>query len=146
MKSIIDKNTGELICCTAIEIEVTENQVLIDKVPTENFVKAFLNFANNEFYEGASQEEINESNKLKVPFEVPLWAMRTVLKQSGLFQVIIDVIETLEEPTRTIALDFLEYGNFVERKSNTVIMIQSISQMTDEQVDQLFIEANKLKL
>jgi len=56
------------------------------------------------------------------------------------------VIETLEEPTRTIALDFLEYGNFVERKSNTVILIQSISQMTDEQVDQLFIEANKLKL
>jgi len=117
-----------------------------EKMCTESFIKAKLNFETDEFYEGATQEELAEANKLKAPFEVPLWAMRTVLKQSGLFQVIIDVIETLEEPTRTIALDFLEYGNFVERKSNTVILIQSISQMTDEQVDQLFIEANKLKL
>jgi len=115
----------------------------VDFPPTVNvkFAKVNLEKSEWEYY-----NPTNEIDKDEIPFEVPLWAMRTVLKQSGLFQVIIDVIETLEEPTRTIALDFLEYGNFVERKSNTVILIQSISQMTDEQVDQLFIEANKLKL
>jgi hypothetical protein len=96
--------------------------------------------------EGATQEEIAEANKQEVPFEVPLWAMRTILKQVNLFDLVIDKIKTFEEPTRTIALDFLEYGNFVERYSNTVLLIQQIIQYTDEQVDKLFIDANNLKL
>lgn len=96
--------------------------------------------------EGATQEEIAEANKAEVPFEVPLWAMRTVLRQSGLFQLVLDAIDAFEEPIRTIALDFLEYGNFVERRSNTTLLIQQITQKSDEEVDQLFIEANKLKL
>jgi len=117
-----------------------------EKLYTGNFLKPKLNFETEEFYEGATQEEIAEANKAEVPFEVPLWAMRTVLRQSGLFQLVLDAIDALQEPIRTIALDFLEYGNYVERKSNTVVLIQQITQMNDDQVDELFIQANGLKL
>jgi len=107
-------------------------------------VKEFWN--GTAWVESATAEEIAESNKPIVPFEVPLWSMRTVLKQSNLFDAIIGAIQTLDEPTRSIALDYLEYGNYIERHSATVGMIQQITQLSESQVDDLFINANAIKL
>ena len=81
-----------------------------------------------------------------VPFEVPLWSMRNVMRKANIFDLIIGAINQLPEPLKTDALDYLEYGNYIERHSNTVLLIQQITQFTDEQVDTLFIDANNLKL
>jgi len=107
-------------------------------------VKEFWN--GEAWIESATEEEIVEANKPIVPFEVPLWSMRTVLKQSNLFDAIIGAIQTLDEPTRSIALDYLEYGNYIERHSQTVGMIQQITGLSESQVDDLFINANAIKL
>jgi len=146
MKTIIDKNSGKLLYAV-LEVEnLQPNELAIDELLTETFVNPYFNFETREFYDGATLEEIVEATKPIVPFEVPLWAMRTILKQEQLFNTIIGAIQTLDEPIRSIALDFLEYGNYVERYSNTTLMIQQITQKSDAEVDQLFINAEKLKL
>jgi selenocysteine-specific translation elongation factor len=61
MKSIIDINTGQLLYATSIEVELQNNQVEVDFVCTENFVKPFFNFQTNKFYEGASQDEMTKA-------------------------------------------------------------------------------------
>jgi hypothetical protein len=87
-----------------------------------------------------------EKESIKVPLEVPLWTMRSVLKQEFLFNTIIEEINNYEEPKRTTLLDFLEYGNSIERDSSVVLIIQQITKRTDSQIDNLFIKAEKLKL
>jgi hypothetical protein len=50
MKSIIDKNTGKLICATAIEIDVLENEMLIDELLTEVMENPYFDFETRTFY------------------------------------------------------------------------------------------------
>jgi len=50
MKSIIDKNTGKLICATAIEIDVLENEMLIDELLTEEMENPYFDFETRIFY------------------------------------------------------------------------------------------------
>jgi hypothetical protein len=54
MKSIIDKNTGKLICATAIEIEILENEMLIDELLTEEMENPYFDFNTRTFYENIS--------------------------------------------------------------------------------------------
>jgi hypothetical protein len=51
MKSIIDKITGKLICATAIDIEVLENEMLIDELLTEQMQNPYFDFQNRTFYD-----------------------------------------------------------------------------------------------
>jgi hypothetical protein len=111
-----------------------------------HFVKGKLNPDTMEVYETATDDEIALFRKGYVPSEVPLWSMRILLKKMQLFDSIIEAINQMDEPLKSMALDYLEYGNYIERNSNTVILIQQILQMTDAQVDELFIEASNLKL
>jgi hypothetical protein len=50
MKSIIDKNTGKLICATAIEIDILENEMLIDELLTEEMENPYFDFETKTFY------------------------------------------------------------------------------------------------
>jgi len=50
MKSIIDKYTGKLICATAIEIDVLENEILIDELLTEEMENPYFDFETRTFY------------------------------------------------------------------------------------------------
>jgi len=81
-----------------------------------------------------------------VPFEVQLWRIRTVLKLMGLEDIIANALNSLEEPMKTGALYIWEYGTTVERQSQTVQLLQGVLQMTDEQVDEIFIQANNIQL
>lgn len=120
-----------------------DNAIFIENY---SFVKGKLNPETMEIYESATDEEISLFKKNLVPLEVPLWSMRILLKKMQLFDSIIQAINQMDEPLKSMALDYLEYGNYIERNSNTVILIQQILQMTDAQVDNLFIEASNLKL
>ena len=50
MKSIIDKNTGKLICATAIEINILESEMLIDELLTEEMENPYFDFETRTFY------------------------------------------------------------------------------------------------
>ena len=60
MKTIIDKNTGELLYATVIDVQLSENQSLIDEMLTQWMLKPFYNFETKEFYETATEEEIKQ--------------------------------------------------------------------------------------
>ena len=84
--------------------------------------------------------------RVQVPEQVPLWCLRQILKDMGLFELILTEFDKLEEPTRTRALDFLEYGNFVTRNSQTVLLLGHLLNKSKEEIDQIFINANNIEL
>jgi len=61
MKTIIDKNTGKVLYATILEFSDSENEIGVDELVTENFVKPYYNFQTKKFYEGATAEEIAQS-------------------------------------------------------------------------------------
>ena len=78
------------------------------------------------------------------PDQVTLWQLRAVLRAAGYFPAIIEALNSLPEPTKAVALEAWEYANNIVRKSPTVIFLQMALGLTDEQTDNLFIEAEKL--
>ena len=97
-----------------------------------------------EWVEGATQEEIDEATKPIVPNEVQLWRLRTILKLNNLENTIESALNQLEEPTQTAAKNVWNYGTTVLRFSQTVLFIQEVTQMTDDQVDEIFQQAEAI--
>jgi hypothetical protein len=85
-------------------------------------------------------------SKPTVPFEVQLWRIRTVLKLMQLEAQIESAIEAMPEPSKTAATYIWKFGTTVERASQTVMLLQSALQLTNEQVDDLFIQAEAILL
>ena len=81
-----------------------------------------------------------------VPYEVQLWRIRTVLKLMQLEAQVEEALNNLPESSKTAANYIWNYGTTVERASQTVLLIQSVLQMTDEDVDDLFIQAEAILL
>jgi len=78
-----------------------------------------------------------------VPFQVPMWAVRTVLQNDGLF----DQAQALINETSDVALkNVWEYGNFADRNSRAINVLAIELGLTDAQVDQMFIDANNLSV
>ena len=146
MTIIINKNTGEVLGGAIVNVTLNENEIAINEVLTENYVKPYFNFETRTFYEEATQEEINEANKAIVPFEVQLWRIRTILKIMQLETQIESAIDAMPEPSKTAATYIWKFGTTVERASQTVMLLQSALQLTDEQVDDLFIQAEAILL
>jgi len=143
MKTIIEKATNKVVGVTYSN-ECLDTEILIDELLTDNLVKPYFNFETREFYEGATQEEIDQAFRDKTPSEVQLWRVRTILKLMNLETTIESALEQLEEPTKTAAKNVWNYGTTVERYSQTVLFIQSVTQMTDDQVDEIFQQAEAI--
>jgi hypothetical protein len=76
-----------------------------------------------------------------VPPQVPMWAVRTVLQNDGLF----DQAQALVTASTDNALkNVWEYGNFADRTSPSINALASALGLTSEQVDQMFRDANAL--
>jgi hypothetical protein len=143
MKTIINIATNQVVGVTySNECLITE--ILIDELLQVPMVKPYFNFDTREFYEGATQEEIDQAFKDKTPSEVQLWRVRTILNLMNLVAIIESALDQLEEPTRTAAKNVWNYGTTVERYSQTVLFIQSVTQMTDDQVDEIFQQAEAI--
>jgi hypothetical protein len=61
MKTIIDKNTGEVLFATLNEVDLKQNEIAIDNLLQDNFANPYWDFSNSTFYENATPEEIAES-------------------------------------------------------------------------------------
>jgi len=145
MKTIINKLSGKVLF--AIENWTdTETVIGIDEILIENFVIPYFNQSTRVFYEGATQQEIDEANKLIVSDEVQLWRIRTILNLMNLVPTIESALDQLEEPTQTAAKNVWNYGTTVERYSQAVLFIQSVLGLTDAQTDDIFIQAQNITL
>ena len=145
MKTIIEIATSQVIGVTySNECLITET--LIDELLQVVMVKPFFNFTTREFYDGATQEEIDQAFKDATPNEVQLWRVRTILKLMNLDATIESALNQLEEPTQTAAKNVWNYGTTIERYSQTVLFIQGVTQMTDDQVDEIFQQAEAIQI
>lgn len=78
-----------------------------------------------------------------IPQQVPMWAVRTVLQNDGLF----DQAQALINETSDVALkNVWEYGNFADRNSRAISVLAIKLSLTEAQVDQMFIDANNLSV
>jgi hypothetical protein len=50
MKTIIDKNTGQMLYCSAIEVDLEENEIAIDELLTDAFENPYFDFQTRAFY------------------------------------------------------------------------------------------------
>ena len=76
-----------------------------------------------------------------IPQQVPMWSVRTVLANHSLFQAAQDAITASDN----LALkNIWEYGNFAIRQSGAITTLATALNLTDEQVDAMFVEANDL--
>jgi len=50
MKTIIDKNTGQVLYCSMVEVELLENEISIDELLTEEMENPYFNFNSKTFY------------------------------------------------------------------------------------------------
>jgi hypothetical protein len=145
MKTIINKQSGKVLFAIA-NFEDTDTEIAIDEILTEYFVVPYFNQETREFYEGATPEEIEQAFKDATPTEVQLWRVRTILKLMNLETTIESALDQLEEPTQTAAKNVWNYGTTVERYSQTVLFIQSVTEMTDDQVDEIFQQAEAIAI
>ena len=143
MKTIIEIATSQVVGVTyANQCLITET--LIDELLQVSMVKPYFNFDTREFYEGATPEEIEQAFRDKTPSEVQLWRVRTILNLMNLIPTIESALDQLDEPTKTAAKNVWNYGTTIERYSQTVLFIQSVTQMTDDQVDEIFQQAEAI--
>jgi hypothetical protein len=94
--------------------------------------------------DGITQEENEYNIKVLNLKEVQLWRLRTILKLMNLEATIENALDQLDEPNKTAAKNVWNYGTTVERYSQTVLFIQSVTEMTDKQVNEIFIQAEAI--
>lgn len=80
----------------------------------------------------------------QIPEEIPLWAFRSALGLAGIKNNVINLIDSLPEPQKSIALEQWEYGNFILRNHPLIISLSAKLGLSTEEVDQIFITANSL--
>jgi hypothetical protein len=145
MKTIINIATNQVVGVT-LNDECLETEVLIDELLQVQMVKPYFNFDTREFYDGATPAEIEQAFRDKTPAEVQLWRLRTILNLMNLIATIETALDQLPEPNKTAAKNVWNYGTTVERNSQTVLFIQSVTQMTDDQVDEIFQQAEAIQI
>lgn len=121
---------------------VPENMGIASTMYENQFVIGFWN--GSEWVEGATPEEIAEANKPIVPHVISRRQFKLALAFLGYNENdILNGIDQLPEPNRTIArISYLESGTF-ERFSNELIYVgKNFLQLTDEQIDEVFITGN----
>lgn len=84
-------------------------------------------------------------NLVEVPNEVPTWRLRAVLAIDEKEQDVENALNQLPEPNKTIAQRAWDFGSNTERGSQTVVFIKGVLGLTDEEVDNYFIEAQNLQ-
>lgn len=80
------------------------------------------------------------------PDSVALWKLRFVLSQMSLEDSVTSAINTLEEPQRTAATYIWNFGNDIDRFSSTISFIQGHLGLSENQVNEIFIQANSITL
>lgn len=83
--------------------------------------------------------------KKDIPQEVPLWAFRSILTIMGIAPQVDVLINSLPEPQKTVASVQWQYGNFIERNHPLIDSLGTNLGLTKEQINNVFIEAFKLK-
>jgi hypothetical protein len=129
---------------------INENYQVVPMIEGNHLYEEYLLFLKAdgtvESSDYVTDEEIQELQKSLVPTEVALWKLRFVLSKMQLEQSVTEAINLLEEPQRKAATYIWNFGTAVDRYSNTVIFIKTALGLTEQEVDDIFIQANSVQL
>lgn len=141
MKTIINKITNRVLFCTGLDFVETETEIAVDELLTENFISPHYDFETKKFYEGATQEEIDQANKPIVPEIITRRQFKIALAILGKNEnEILNGISQLPEPTKTIALiSYTEAGTFERNNPELIFVGKTFLQMTDDEIDNVFL-------
>jgi hypothetical protein len=56
---VINKNTGEYLYTTSVEVDIMKDEMLINEILTENFENPYFDFKTYKFYGNLKVESIN---------------------------------------------------------------------------------------
>ena len=112
---------------------------------TKTFYRKKWDFQNNVWIEGATSKEIAEANKPIVPTQARSMNLRLVLIENGIFmESIYDLINSLPSPTKEKAYQMFEYATHYDRNNQMLNTLAQMLNISQEQLDQFFIQAENL--
>ena len=93
----------------------------------------------------STEEEIAEANKPKFPTQARSMNLRLVLIQNGIsMQSIYNVISNLPSPQNELAYQMFEYATHYDRNNQMLNTLAQIMNISQEQLDSFFIQAENL--
>lgn len=141
IKTVVLIDSGKVLYSTLAEVDLQDGEIVVNETPKIPFTIPYYDFETKEFYEGATVEEIAEANKPIVPEIITRRQFKIALAVLGKNENdILNGINQLPEPTRTIALiSYTEAGTFERSNPELIFVGKTFLQMTDEQIDNVFI-------
>jgi len=82
----------------------------------------------------------------RIPREIPNWRCKAVLTQMGIIGQVEAIMNNLPEPDRTIAKLAWNGDGKVSRRGKTVLGLSSALGLTDDQVDSMFLAAERIEV
>lgn len=144
--TILKNPRPELVNLFAGNYDITPEDRI--EVSEENYTKQFVKdkWNGTQWIEGATNQEIEDYNALKVPKEVPNMNFRLALIHFGIFPSIIDTafayMENSKEREEYIAL--WNTANTMERTNPKLINMALEFGINSTQLDEIFKYANTL--
>jgi hypothetical protein len=135
---IID-NLGFNLGFNTIKGATEQGLSFVETAPNTDLIKP--KWENDTWIEGATPEEIAEYQKNLVPQIITRRQFKIALAILGKNeQDILNGISQLPEPTRTIAtISYTEAGTFERSNPELIFVGKTFLQMTDEQIDNVFV-------
>ena len=143
MRHIIDKD-GFYKGFGGSKTELLKDEKEVPFGPDREYIKAKWDFSKELYFEGATEEEVLSNRE--IPKFVPLWCIKVILHEMNLLETVETELSKLPEPMKTRASYIWEYGNQIDRESQTVAFIGQVLQKNKIEVDTIFINANNIEL
>lgn len=146
---LINKNSGKLLCQIGV-VDFECNNDFDEIVITDSEPKFCINKWNGKcFEEMATEEELNAIKKKSVPQELSRmkFIIQSFLTTGVKYEDIVLFIQKLnfDEAQKYVILTRLRSATHFDRNSNDLLTIASLMQISDEQLDEIFIEGNKIQ-
>ena len=161
MKIIVEKATNDVLFL-AEDLKLDENGVKGKKFTASNikpdnhelieisgqvpkpFAGRFFNYIGGELVLKAEKE--TEYNRIKnpVPTEITLRQFRLALLEKDLLPAIKTAIDLLTPKQKAIAQIELDYSHIMKRDNPFIATLGSLAGLTEDQIDDLFVDAEKL--
>lgn len=125
------------------EKDIVDGFNYAEMIYDKNFIKPIWN--GTDWIEGATPEEIAEANRAKVPESISQMKLRKQLILSGISIASIDaLIQQLPQPNRDLIYTMWEYAVVFDRSNPELNAMAEMLGITQEQLDEIFINGNKL--
>lgn len=144
MYTILDQNGFVLYA----QLDQPKDGRFTELVVSEKFVKPKINDDETAFIEGATPEEIAEANKVVVPGTISRmkFIIQIFLTTGIKYEDIVLFIQNLnfDEAQKYVILTRLRSATHFDRTSSDLLTIAAMMQITEAQLDEIFINGNKM--